>query len=230
MRTIPEAPEALCGADTGNATLSLEIKVVTPLFGGGAEAGVNDPVTPIRGSSIRGHLRFWWRATRGANCESVKDLRKKEGEIWGTTEEPSKVSLVVSNTRGHGKRQHTDDYGFDRYGPEAYVLFSAKQNKNVLAKEGIRFILELDYPKNLENEIKPALWAWLNFGGIGARTRRGCGALFSHDFAPRLEDGQLSWDTSYFPENVVKRDWPTLPPGNQLLWKTPSGDHLSAWK
>ena len=37
------------------------IHVVTPMFGGGVEPGVNDPITPIRPTSIRGHLRFWWR-------------------------------------------------------------------------------------------------------------------------------------------------------------------------
>lgn len=42
------------------------IEVITPLFGGGVEVGVNDPVTLICPSSIRGLLRFWWRATLGA--------------------------------------------------------------------------------------------------------------------------------------------------------------------
>jgi len=34
------------------------ICVVTPLFGGGAEAGEVDPAQPVRGGSVRGHLRF----------------------------------------------------------------------------------------------------------------------------------------------------------------------------
>jgi len=42
----------------GFETKSYYIQVITPIFGGGTEAGVNDPVTLIRPSSIRGHLRF----------------------------------------------------------------------------------------------------------------------------------------------------------------------------
>ncbi|MCA0352078.1 MAG: type III-B CRISPR module RAMP protein Cmr1 [Chloroflexi bacterium] len=59
-------------------------KLITPLFGGGIEAGVNDPITPIRASGIRGQLRFWWRAIRGGGYSSIDDLRAKEAEIWGS--------------------------------------------------------------------------------------------------------------------------------------------------
>ena len=34
------------------------IKLLTPLFGGGVEAGKPDPTLPIRGTSIRGQLQF----------------------------------------------------------------------------------------------------------------------------------------------------------------------------
>lgn len=36
-------------------------KLVTPLYGGGVEAGEVDVNMPIRATSIRGQLRFWWR-------------------------------------------------------------------------------------------------------------------------------------------------------------------------
>ena len=78
-----------------NETLELDIQVVTPMFGGGTEAGVPDPVTLIRPSSIRGHLRFWWRATRGAAFTTVRDLKQRETEIFGDTEHPSPVIVEV---------------------------------------------------------------------------------------------------------------------------------------
>lgn len=34
---------------------------------------------------------------------------------------------------------------------------------------------------DIELDIEAAIWAWINFGGIGARTRRGCGALYCLD-------------------------------------------------
>jgi CRISPR/Cas system CMR-associated protein Cmr1 (group 7 of RAMP superfamily) len=71
------------------------IDVITPLFGGGVEPGVNDPATLIRSSNIRGHLRFWWRATRGVACKTVSELRKRESAIWGSATNPSPVSVKV---------------------------------------------------------------------------------------------------------------------------------------
>ena len=46
-------------------------KVITPLFGGGVTPNEKDPVTTVRGSSVRGHLRFWWRATRGGEFVGI---------------------------------------------------------------------------------------------------------------------------------------------------------------
>lgn len=56
-------------------------KLITPLFGGGVEAGVNDPITPIRASGIRGQLRFWWRAIRGGGYSSIEKMREEESKI-----------------------------------------------------------------------------------------------------------------------------------------------------
>lgn len=41
-----------------------EIELITPMFGGGVLTRENDPSFPIRPTSIRGQLQFWWRATR----------------------------------------------------------------------------------------------------------------------------------------------------------------------
>src|SRR4051794_27912637 len=59
-------------------------KLITPLFGGGVEPGVNDDVTLISGKAIRGHLRFWWRATRGGQfAGDLKKMKEIEDMIWG---------------------------------------------------------------------------------------------------------------------------------------------------
>ena len=39
--------------------------LLTPLFGGGVEPREADPVSVVRATAVRGHLRFWWRAVRG---------------------------------------------------------------------------------------------------------------------------------------------------------------------
>ncbi len=37
-----------------------QVKVITPIYGGGVKAGEPDKDMPIRASAIRGQLRYWW--------------------------------------------------------------------------------------------------------------------------------------------------------------------------
>jgi CRISPR-associated protein Cmr1 len=81
-------------------TIELELRLITPMFGGGYKAREVDPLQPIRPAAIRGHLRFWWRATAGARYASVADLHKAETELWGgasTKDNPAvgKVAIRV---------------------------------------------------------------------------------------------------------------------------------------
>ena len=75
---------------------------------------------------------------------------------------------------------------------------------------GGAFDLVLKYPREMEIEVEAAVWAWVNFGGLGARTRRGCGTLFSSRLAPT--DPVRSWYQQKIkgfeiPAATV-RDWP----------------------
>ena len=206
------------------------IKLVTPLYGGGVEAGENDLSMLIRASSIRGHLRFWWRAIRGAQYETASEMQKKEAEIWGSTSQASlvKIRVVKQPDIRRGFRAQEQNFGFANFGPEAYALFPARDNPhehNLLKEEG-EFQLKVTYPKEwdekeefqgkFDTNVEAAIWAWVNFGGIGARTRRGCGALFCEDLAPPDASGINDW----FKKACVKygistssspKEWPLLP-------------------
>jgi CRISPR-associated protein Cmr1 len=191
-RSLPECPVAPAVRfqhdRSGLKRERFDINVITPLFGGGVQPGVNDPVTLIRPASIRGQLRFWWRATRGRSCPDVASLRRREGEIWGTTETPSKISIEVE-IRNRGRQERCAEYPPDRGFPRflenypLYALFPFQGNKRegvlpALVRQGISFSVYVTFLGDLQEDLLEALWAWVNFGGIGARTRRGCGALF----------------------------------------------------
>lgn len=185
----------------GITTQEYTIKIVTPMFGGGVKGGENDTDMLIRPTTIRGHLRFWWRVMNGAKYTSVAEMREAENGklskdkkiilnegIWGSTEIPSSVGIqVLSQPKSLDKREPDKDFGFARFGAEAYALFPAKSNDNSLLKEGGEFTIQISYPAKWDEdgkftkEVESAIWAWVNFGGIGARTRRGCGALFCED-------------------------------------------------
>lgn len=189
-------------------TQSRRYKLITPLFGGGVEPGVNDDLTPISGKAIRGQLRFWWRSTRGVG--TIDEMKKREDAIWGTTEKASAIIIEVLEVKSDEKDQ---EFAFtvernkknklqvttSKRIPQ-YVAYPLLPDKNERKQEcwkskklwyGVEFTFRLKYPKEVEikqnrkivarilldPEVNAALWAWETFGGVGARTRRGFGAL-----------------------------------------------------
>ncbi len=238
------------------------IQVITPIFGGGVKPGENDLEMIIRPSSIRGHLRFWWRATRGAKFETAAQLFDREGEVWGTSDSPSPVAIQISQPSFGSLRQRTasDYYGFkSKYGPESYVLFPARENESPICKEGFSFQLKINWLKHeklqylrdqenaaLRREKKPpkaekiddigpdieaAIWAWTNFGGIGSRTRRGCGALFCKETAPQNVASIGKWYKDHLNGSGFvqpqQRAWPTLPA--KILIDSTEGKPVEEW-
>ena len=172
-------PEVKPVPRAGYATQVREYELITPLYGGGATAQAADAVTVVRVPSIRGQLRFWWRACCGASATgsidgSIDDLRSREEAIWGMarSEGPtsSKVSLRLEVSDRGSER------GADAFAGAAYAAFPLRESGNRLVS-GVKFILKITYPTQYAADVAAALWAWETFGGLGARTRRGFGAL-----------------------------------------------------
>ncbi len=190
-----------------------EYELITPLFGGGTETQKADPVSVIRVPSIRGQLRFWWRACRAAQFASIAEMKKVEDLIWGSTENPSAVIIDLQiDDRGSKETAYWMEWNKEKSKLEIknstmiapYAAFPLQPDKdeqqesnwkseavvlNVYFKLSLRFpskiltsekingkekLIEINH---VENEVTSTLWAWQTFGGIGARTRRGFGAL-----------------------------------------------------
>jgi CRISPR-associated protein Cmr1 len=195
MRDLPKdkdgklipVPEINVNERSGYVTQVREYELITPLFGGGVEPGTADPVTTIRATEIRGHLRFWWRATRGGQfSDDLKKMKEAEDELWGAASSgdaafPSKVRIqietthrgnkfVAKNRRGEIVEVHALD------SPYSYAAFPLRDRKQHVI-EGVKFTLSIQYPSAAGTDVEAALWAWETFGGIGGRTRRGFGAV-----------------------------------------------------
>ncbi len=84
---------------------SREYELITPLFGGGVETKKADEVSVIRATEIRGHLRFWWRATRGGQFSTIEDLKKHEDAIFGSTERNSAFQIEFELEEDYDKRE-----------------------------------------------------------------------------------------------------------------------------
>lgn len=116
MSELPTSPAPIELNSERIRTIERNVRFLTPVFGGGVQSstfyGDNeasqqkplDPVTPVRSASVRGHLRFWWRATTGAFCSSIEEMWEKEAYLWGTSAGNSK------------KDRHKRDLGKGRVG------------------------------------------------------------------------------------------------------------------
>jgi len=181
-------------------------RLLTPLFGGGVEPLKPDPLTVVRATEVRGHLRFWWRALRGWQAGGdLQKLRELENAIFGSAGEGGASPLAVEVEvleRGEEAHPFTDVPG--KRWPKAhpgvahpYLAFPLQRNnknpRNYPVQKNVAFRLRLRFPQragdlNLAQELEAALWAWETFGGIGARTRRGFGALFREGSRPPREE------------------------------------------
>jgi len=254
---IPACPVSPAVRSSGRVTREYQISLITPLFGGGVEAGAPDETMPIRGTSIRGQLRFWWRATRGARFANHHDLFEQHAKIWGTTKQASPVEIAVGDVKAKPARPCARyDWNQSARGgkggwrlvwekpfassPLPYALFSF-QGKQPASRGGdpeeppatfidtASFTLRLRYPEELSKDVETAVWTWVNFGGLGARTRRGCGALFYKELAPKDASDLERWfkDASFQPTGDA-RDWPTLP--GSVFVGTQAGKSIDVWK
>lgn len=188
VKPLLDKPPQIKKRETGRVTLMREYELITPLFGGGVKAGEVDRDNPIRGTSIRGQLRFWWRATRGGQFgkDGLVAMKAREDEIWGSTGRVSKIVItVIDASPGRPYEVWNGNVG-DPNSPLGYVAFPLRDNKGQVY-EGVSFTLQIECPKEYRPDLKATLWAWETFGGVGARTRRGFGALHCTDVQLRID-------------------------------------------
>ncbi len=100
-RKVTRAP-ALVTRDQSDRVLAGTLSFLTPVFGGGVA------IDAVRGASVRGQLREWWRRTCGFDEHGgpleLRVLREREALLWGwasTKAEPRRgwVSVAVDSRR-----------------------------------------------------------------------------------------------------------------------------------
>jgi CRISPR-associated protein Cmr1 len=94
--------------------------------------------------------------------------------------------------------------------------------------EKASFTLRVWFPTEFQVDVEMAVWAWVNFGGLGARTRRGCGALHCAECAPKSGTEVETWfKANGGPMTATMQEWPTLP--NVLLYRPKTETPLLIW-
>ena len=171
------------------------LKTVTPILGGAAQTRTCDEVDVIRTPTIRGHLRFWWRALHSHRfTHNLQALYDEESRIWGRAGEDdnggrSQVELRVEVS----KKSESDSSNIAPNGQGAYALWPARGTQTQIPaprrSPGLEFRVTVTAPSADVAQVRDAVRLWILFGGYGSRTRRGLGALTvcgdTSDWLPR---------------------------------------------
>lgn len=159
--------------------VKIKCEVVTPLFLYGADGKKSE----LRISSIKGLLRFWWRAIN--HHLSIEELRKKEFLIFGGVSEDDKNKTVKSKVSIRMLDKHLTTLDFSKelnkndYSGIYYLLYSVIDlNKKEAINTGDCFEIEFKTTQKefLEEYLKALLFLQF-FGGLGTRNRRGAGSI-----------------------------------------------------
>jgi CRISPR-associated protein Cmr1 len=141
----------------------------------------------LRPPSIRGAMRWWFRALYGGHLYNtsgniIDKLKKKEKEIFGDTSQQSlfdlkiKSSINNSNIEIHNSRN--PHFRYMSYG--LYQMGSDSPPSRRYLKPDTNFFVEIKF-RTSEEKIKKLVcgtfWMLTYFGNIGSRSRRGFGSF-----------------------------------------------------
>jgi CRISPR-associated protein Cmr6 len=93
---------------SGRAEAQFDLTLVTPAFLAGSAQKAED--CDLRGATLRGQLRWWWRTMHAAHLEP-RVLRRLETAVWGASSEGSAVQVRV--TRSVDTEAHRFDFKAD---------------------------------------------------------------------------------------------------------------------
>ena len=157
--------------------ITFKCEIITPMFMGGA-----DGVTPeLRAPSIKGAMRFWWRAMNGDL--PLEQLRKQETELFGGVGKDDEGRRSAFNI-WLGKTNVVPDSNLE------LVPHKEKRTKGNGFRSGGKFEVVFSMLNDTEGaslkQIAAIFQLTCLLGGFGKRVRRGMGCMcvvscYSHD-------------------------------------------------
>ena len=157
--------------------ITFKCEVITPMFLGGADGRTPE----LRLPSIKGLMRFWWRAMNGHL--SLKALKEREAEIFGASDEKigrSKFSMRVKPHKLNSSKDKLPSHPVLEY--LAYGTHEYKRGQGTIfirdyIKPNQKFSVIITIPEHLKDEIIKILLRLSTFGGLGSRSRNGFGSF-----------------------------------------------------
>lgn len=218
------------------------IETITPMFLSGADQSK----TELRAASIKGLLRFWWRALQAES--DLNELRKKEARIFGSSDEgiggstfSTRVTTISDLKPTKDKFPSNPQYLVEVEGKTfrinilEYLAYGTYENipgqGNVFTRKYYPAQTRFDIVLNFRDEawmreVVKTLYIWCIFGGVGSRSRNGLGSLNVVNMEKSFENIKdiLSVNNPYGRENLkelIKRNgmapYPSFTEGTKLF-------------
>lgn len=155
-------------------------------------AGADGKTPELRAPSIKGAMRFWWRALRAdlVKSGSYADLKKQEGERFGGTGETASRSAFSLQVYPLGKRIILSNESLVPHDP-------GKGRGNAFGPDQQFHVSIRTFRTDLIDELIALFHLVAVLGGAGKRSRRGMGAFVVEQVE---RNGQVM--ESIYPKNI----------------------------
>jgi len=174
-------------------TIEAQYEIVTPMFIGGAHQH-DDP--EIRPPSIKGALRFWWRAIQWGEClkmhggdtsVALKTLHQQEASLFGAAAVEDRfgqglcqIKLKQVQTQGierNWPKNNISGSGFLGYGLDGTLKNPQHRPSIIHGQFTVCLRLKAESTDKQVQQLKNSLQIWGLLGGLGSRSRRGFGSV-----------------------------------------------------
>ncbi|SFR15872.1 type III-B CRISPR module RAMP protein Cmr1 [Desulfoscipio geothermicus] len=166
--------------------LTFRCRVLTPIFLAGADGAKGDAVPELRAPSLKGAMRFWWRAVQAES--DLARLKKTEAGIFGGVGEEEGKSIFRIRMSGRALLQTANYQLLPHHSGGGDCFCAAKQGgrckkgmKRSAISPGQEFFVKFFYDRPLvafPPERLRALFTLTSIlGGLGKRSRRGFGSF-----------------------------------------------------
>jgi CRISPR-associated protein Cmr1 len=181
-----------------------DCEVLTPMF----LSGVDQRSCELRAPSLRGAMRFWYRAMLGGRGLPLAEVKRKEAEVFGEpgrrirpdAQDGGGQSAVLIRVSARDLNKHvkppsdlpdwdskpTKENPNGKLKPNSgigYLWFSISlgQNLRSYVEPGTRFTVTMTAHPKREREFTEAMkafWLLAHLGGLGTRARRAAGSFW----------------------------------------------------
>jgi CRISPR-associated protein Cmr1 len=174
--------------------ITFDIETITPMFLAGADQNKAEP----RAASIKGLLRFWWRALQAE--PDLEELRKKENEVFGSSDEKTgggssfslrltsgdslkplidfpnvNIHKIMVRSTKQGRSFPINILEYLAYGPYDPKLRRIK--RQYLPVETRFSCIATFFDHSYISQVLEVFFVFGLFGGLGSRCRNGFGSF-----------------------------------------------------